>query len=160
RIQAKALPVVLGLLAALVAPTVRAEAPPCTAPVLSGPKTINAGEGYSLSWTGVLPKTASDGSDGYEVQRSATNTFTTLIDRIRPWRPPQQRGAPRAGLVAVPHGVVVVSPACASASSASAALTSNVLSTQIRTTCDYPEPVEGLAANPPSPPALSTYVVS
>jgi hypothetical protein len=110
----------------------RAEAPPCSPPLLTGPKTVTAGESYGLSWTGVLPKIVDTSSaDAYELLRATDPTFTTLIDKIRTSRPNLTLPAVPSGYSSVAQRVRIVSPTCAAAASA-ADLQSNVLTTTIR----------------------------
>jgi hypothetical protein len=154
--------VLSALLAALAgawAPGARGATCPVPAPVLTGPSGIQAGESYALSWTSVFTDlTASSVNyNYYVVERALDSAFSLSLDRIT-----TQRSAitlpPAPASAKVLYHRIVVKSSCPTASVA--AIVSNVVSVPVKSDCDVPPSVGELGANPPNPPAFSTWVVT
>ena len=154
--------VLSALLAALAgawAPGARGATCPVPAPVLTGPSGIQAGESYALSWTSVFTDlTASSVNyNYYVVERALDSAFSLSLDQIT-----TQRSAitlpPAPASAKVLYHRIVVKSSCPTASVA--AIVSNVVSVPVKSDCDVPPSVGELGANPPNPPAFSTWVVT
>ncbi len=130
---------------------------PPKSPILSGPDHVDAGEGYSISWTNVLGD--SFAADSYTVQRSTDPGFGTAVESYLTGR--NAYGFPPVGtLPAAPvlYHRIVVKSLCPTAGLAP--VVSNVLAVAVSVECPTPDPVGDLTVSPESPPAWSTYVVS
>ena len=154
--------VLSALLAALAgawAPGARGATCPVPAPVLTGPSGIQAGESYALSWTNVFtdPTASSVNYNYYVVERALDSAFSPSLDQIT-----TQRSAitlpPAPASAKVLYHRIVVKSSCPTASVA--AIVSNVVAVPVKSDCDVPPSVGELGANPPNPPAFSTWVVT
>lgn len=147
------------LASALAAAPAVAQAPGAcapSAPVLTGPATVQAGETYAVSWTNVLGvQVAASASNMYVVDRALDAAFTKVADSTKTQRSALTFSAPPAGATTLYHRVTVAT-ACASP----AAVVSNVLAVAVNNVCATPPSVGQLAASPENPPAFSTWVVS
>jgi hypothetical protein len=146
------------LIAALAAAwALEAPGAACTvaAPVLTGPSVVQAGESYSLSWTNVLTDPTASNTDYYVVERALDPGFSSGRDQTI-----TQRSAitlvPGAASARVLYHRILVSSSC----STLAAIISNTVAVQVKSVCDVPPTVGELGANPPNPPAFSTWVVT
>ena len=148
----------VALLAALAgawAPAARAACP--AAPVLTGPSGVQAGDSYALSWTNVFTDVAASNVNYYVVERALDSSFSSSLDQTT-----TQRSAitlpPAPASARVLYHRVVVRSSCPTASFA--AIVSNVVAVPVKSVCDVPPSVGELHANPPNPPAFSTWVVT
>ncbi|MGE5718030.1 MAG: hypothetical protein ACM369_15390, partial [Acidobacteriota bacterium] len=130
---------------------------PVPAPVLTGPSRIQAGESYALSWTNVFTDPAASNLNYYVVERALDVAFTSGLDQTT-----TQRSAitlpPASATAAILYHRIVVKSSCPAASAP--AIVSNVVAVPVKTVCDVPPSVGELSANPPNPPAFSTWVVT
>jgi hypothetical protein len=145
----------IAALAAAWAPEAPGAACTVAAPVLTGPSVVQAGESYSLSWTNVLTDPTVSNADYYVVERALDPAFSSGRDQTI-----TQRSAitlvPGAASARVLYHRILVSSSC----STLAAIISNTVAVQVKSVCDVPPSVGELGANPPNPPAFSTWVVT
>ncbi len=147
----------IAALAAAWAPAAPGTACAPAAPVLTGPPVVQAGEAYSLSWTNVL--TDPSNTEYYVVERALDTAFSSSsgLDRTVTTRSAITL-PPGAASARVLYHRVLVSSSCPT--SAFAAIISNTVAVPVKSVCDVPPSVGELAANPPNPPAFSTWVVT
>jgi hypothetical protein len=130
---------------------------PVPAPVLTGPAGIQAGQSYALSWTNVFTDPTPSTLNYYVVERALDPAFSSSLDQIT-----TQRSAitlpPAPSSAKILYHRVVVKSSCPTASAV--AIVSNVVSVPVKSVCDVPPSVGELGANPPNPPAFSTWVVT
>ncbi len=147
----------LAALASAWAPGARGATCPVPAPVLTGPSGIQAGESYALSWTNVFTDPTASSLNYYVVERALDSAFSSSLDQITTQRSAITLPAASASAKVLYHRIVVKS-SCPTASVA--AIVSNVVSVPVKSVCDVPPSVGELGANPPNPPAFSTWVVT
>ncbi|MGZ5380750.1 MAG: hypothetical protein ACXWFQ_02725, partial [Thermoanaerobaculia bacterium] len=147
----------LAALASAWAPGARGATCPVPAPVLTGPSGIQAGESYALSWTNVFTDPTASSLNYYVVERALDSAFSSSLDQITTQRSAITLPAASASAKVLYHRIVVKS-SCPTVSVA--AIVSNVVSVPVKSDCDVPPSVGELGANPPNPPAFSTWVVT
>src|SRR5450759_5017127 len=143
--------------AAAWAPAAPGATCPVSAPVLTGPVGVQAGNSYSLSWTNVLTDLTTSNANYYIVERALDSAFSTGLDQAI-----TQRSAitlsPGAASAKVLYHRILVKSSCPTVQFA--ALVSNTLAVPVKSVCDVPPTVGELSANPSNPPAFSTWVVT
>jgi hypothetical protein len=143
--------------AAAWAPAAPGATCPVSAPVLTGPAGVQAGNSYSLSWTNVLTDLTTSNADYYIVERAVDSAFSSGLDQAV-----TQRSAitfsPGAASAKVLYHRILVKSSCPTVQPA--AIVSNTLAVPVKSVCDVPPTVGELSANPPNPPAFSTWVVT
>jgi hypothetical protein len=147
----------LAALACAWAPRAHAATCPVGAPVLTGPSGIQAGDSYALSWTNVFTDVAPSNVNFYVVERALDPAFSSSLDQTTTQRSAITLPPAPASATILYHRVVVRS-SCPTAGFA--AVVSNVVAVPVKSVCDVPPSVGELSANPPNPPAFSTWVVT
>jgi hypothetical protein len=139
------------------APAARGATCPVSAPVLTGPAGVQAGNSYSLSWTNVLTDLTTSSADYYIVERALDSAFSSGLDQAV-----TQRSAitlsPGAASAKVLYHRVLVKSSCPTAQPAS--ILSNTVAVPVMSVCGVPPTVGEPSANPSNPPAFSTWVVT
>ena len=145
----------IAALAAAWAPEALEAACTVAAPVLTGPSVVQAGEAYSLSWTNVLTDPTASNADYYVVERALDPAFSSGLDQTVTTRSAITL-PPGAASARVLYHRIRVNSSCPTF----VAIISNTAAVQVKSDCDVPPSVGELGANPPNPPAFSTWVVT